>query len=195
MSNKPLNAKDIDAILPQTQCGLCDYDGCLPYAEAIVTGDADIDHCHPGGIPTLHKIAELTHQDASAFEKKVEAQYRPPAVVVIREDECIGCTKCIQACPVDAIVGAAKLMHTVITKDCNGCELCIPPCPVDCIDIIALKEKTEAEEAFDRERNRVRYHARNERLKRLEHEAQEKHSSAKANRMNMIQEALARAKK
>jgi Na+-translocating ferredoxin:NAD+ oxidoreductase subunit B len=205
MKKKQPNANAIDALLPQTQCGLCDYDACLPYAQAISDGDADIDHCHPGGTKTLEKLAHITGKSTAPYLETVKKQYRPPAIVTIREDECIGCTKCIQACPVDAIIGAAKQMHTIVAKDCNGCELCIEPCPVDCIDIIALPPRTEPQEHFEQQRNRVRYGARENRLARIKEERAQKHQSAKIkktshtatvkSRQDAIAAALARVKK
>jgi electron transport complex protein RnfB len=125
----------IDALLPQTQCGRCHYAGCRPYAEAIARGEADINQCPPGGQATIRNLARLLGAEPLALNPAhgVEA---PPSVVVIDEETCIGCTKCIQACPVDAILGAATQMHTVIAADCTGCELCIPPCPVDCIAVV-----------------------------------------------------------
>ena len=127
----------INAILPQTQCGQCGYPGCRPYAEAIADGDS-INKCPPGGEDTIQALANLLDVEPEPLdvEHGVEAE---PTVAFIREDECIGCTKCIQACPVDAILGAAKLMHTVIVDECTGCDLCVEPCPVDCIDMIPRK--------------------------------------------------------
>jgi len=125
----------INAILPQTQCGQCDYAGCKPYAQAMASGEADINRCPPGGETTMVALSDLLGVEV----KPLTAEEKKPSVVVIREDECIGCTLCIQACPVDAIMGAAKLMHTIITDECTGCDLCIPPCPVDCIDIVPIK--------------------------------------------------------
>lgn len=122
----------IDAILPQTQCGQCGYPGCRPYAEAIANGDADINQCPPGGEDGVRALAELLDREP----KPVGAEFgeeKPPMLAVIDEQACIGCTLCIQACPVDAIIGAAKQMHTVIASECTGCELCVAPCPVDCI--------------------------------------------------------------
>lgn len=125
----------IDDLLPQTQCGQCGYPGCKPYAEAIANGD-DINKCPPGGEATIKKLADLLGVEAKPLnEAQTENVKR---VAYIREDECIGCTKCIQACPVDAIVGASKLMHTVLTDECTGCDLCVEPCPVDCIDMVPL---------------------------------------------------------
>ena len=125
----------IDAALPQTQCTRCGYPACRPYAEAIVRGEAAINRCPPGGAEGVRVLARITGRPALPLDREcgVEA---PPRVAVIDEDTCIGCTKCIQACPVDAIVGASKLMHTVIADLCTGCELCIPPCPVDCIAMV-----------------------------------------------------------
>lgn len=125
----------IDALLPQTQCGQCGYPGCRPYAEAISREEADINQCPPGGDTAIRELADLLGRDAKPLnpDNGVET---PKTVVVIDETRCIGCTLCIQACPVDAIVGAAKLMHTVIQSECTGCNLCLPPCPVDCIDIV-----------------------------------------------------------
>jgi len=125
----------LDALLPQTQCRLCKTDGCRPYAEAIASGTA-INHCVPGGEPTIAAIAELLQVPALPLDPDYGVTPPHRLVALIREDECIGCTKCIQACPVDAIVGAAKLMHTVLVEECTGCNLCVPPCPVDCIDLV-----------------------------------------------------------
>jgi electron transport complex protein RnfB len=126
----------VEALLPQTQCGQCGYPGCRPYAEAIANGDK-VNKCPPGGTATMEKLAELMGVDQEPLN--AEAQESVKKVAYIREDECIGCTKCIQACPVDAILGAGKLMHTVIAKDCTGCDLCVEPCPVDCIDMIPVE--------------------------------------------------------
>ncbi|MDO6512768.1 MULTISPECIES: electron transport complex subunit RsxB [unclassified Neptuniibacter] len=127
----------IDAILPQTQCGQCGYPGCRPYAEAIANGDA-INKCPPGGQSTVEALADLLDVEAIPLDGGVEEE-PVKTVAYIREDECIGCTKCIQACPVDAILGAAKQMHTVIVSECTGCDLCVEPCPVDCIDMLPVE--------------------------------------------------------
>ena len=132
--------QSIDALLPQTQCGLCGHrDGCLPYAKSITEGE-DANKCVPGGQPVADALAELLSRPKLQAEESVWAiqrDGRPQRMkAVIREDECIGCTKCISACPVDAIIGSGKLMHTVLTDLCTGCELCIAPCPVDCIDLV-----------------------------------------------------------
>ena len=127
----------IDEILPQTQCGQCGHPGCRPYAEAIAKGE-EINKCPPGGEAGIKALAELLGREVIPLNAELEEK-ETETVVIIREADCIGCTKCIQACPVDAIVGSAKMMHTVITEDCTGCDLCIPPCPVDCIDIVPLE--------------------------------------------------------
>ncbi|HHO59245.1 MAG TPA: electron transport complex subunit RsxB [Thiotrichales bacterium] len=129
----------IDALLPQTQCGQCTYPGCRPYAEAIAKGEADINQCPPGGETTIMALADLLDVEPKPLNAEHGEEKQYPTVVRIDEQTCIGCTLCIQACPVDAIVGAAKQMHTVIEAECTGCNLCIPPCPVDCIHIIEVK--------------------------------------------------------
>ncbi|MAT51741.1 MAG: electron transport complex subunit RsxB [Porticoccaceae bacterium] len=124
----------IDHILPQTQCGQCGYPGCRPYAEAIANGD-EINKCPPGGQATVNALADLLDVPAPELDAEDGDQSDVKKVAYIREAECIGCTKCIQACPVDAILGAAKQMHTVIASECTGCDLCVEPCPVDCIEM------------------------------------------------------------
>ncbi|AAV82627.1 electron transport complex subunit RsxB [Idiomarina loihiensis] len=131
----------IDEILPQTQCGQCGYPGCRPYAQAIADGD-DINKCPPGGEATIKQLADLMGVEAKPLDD-AHGEEDVKKVAVIREDECIGCTKCIQACPVDAILGAAKQMHTVIEHECTGCDLCVEPCPVDCIDMVKVKARPE----------------------------------------------------
>jgi electron transport complex protein RnfB len=132
----------IDSILPQTQCGQCGYPGCKPYATAIANGEADINQCPPGGDDGIHKLAELLGVDYKPLNEE-HGVPKPKSVAIIDEKTCIGCTLCIQACPVDAILGSAKHMHTIIEKECTGCELCLPPCPVDCIEMVPIKETTE----------------------------------------------------
>lgn len=127
----------IDGLLPQTQCGQCGYPGCRPYAEAIANGDT-INKCPPGGQSTVEALADLLDVEAVPLEAGAEEE-PVKKIAYIREDECIGCTKCIQACPVDAILGAAKQMHTVIESECTGCDLCVDPCPVDCIDMLSVE--------------------------------------------------------
>ncbi len=132
----------IDAILPQTQCGQCSYAGCRPYAEAIAAGEADINQCPPGGESTIQALADLLDREAKPLnpENGIESD---KMVAVIDEQVCIGCTLCIRACPVDAILGATKQMHTVIAEECTGCKLCIDPCPVDCITMERVDETLE----------------------------------------------------
>lgn len=134
--------EQIDAILPQTQCGQCSFAGCRPYAEAIAKGEADINQCPPGGEAVIQSLADLLGVEPKPLNEE-HGEHGEKTVVVIDENECIGCTLCIQACPVDAIVGAAKQMHTVITEECTGCDLCIEPCPVDCIHIVPVKATLE----------------------------------------------------
>ncbi len=129
----------IDSILPQTQCGQCTYAGCRPYAEAIANGEADINQCPPGGETTIIALADLLGVEAKPLNAEHGVEKPSKTVVRIDENVCIGCTLCIQACPVDAILGAAKRMHTVIESECTGCDLCIPPCPVDCIHVIEVE--------------------------------------------------------
>ena len=134
--------EQIDILLPQTQCGQCGYPGCRPYAQAISEGDA-INKCPPGGQQTINDLASLLDMPAPELDEEHGTEAAAPTVAFIREDECIGCTKCIQACPVDAILGAAKFMHTVIASECTGCDLCVEPCPVDCIDMIPVPETVQ----------------------------------------------------
>ena len=129
----------IDALLPQTQCTKCGYTGCRPYAEAIAAGRAEIDQCPPGGAAGILKLAALLGRAPKLLNPTYGTE-QPPAAALIDENWCIGCTLCIQACPVDAIIGAPKRMHTVLLEHCTGCELCLPPCPVDCIEMIQLDE-------------------------------------------------------
>ena len=132
-------ADNIDALLPQTQCGQCGYPGCRPYAEAIAAEEAEINLCPPGGETTMIALADLLGRDPVPLDAESSTE-KPKELAVIREAECIGCTLCIQACPVDCIIGAAKQMHTVIADQCTGCALCLPPCPVECIDMVPIKQ-------------------------------------------------------
>ncbi|PWE45070.1 electron transport complex subunit RsxB [Pseudomonas prosekii] len=169
----------IDALLPQTQCGKCGHPGCQPYAAGIVSGEA-INKCPPGGAETIAALAELLQ--VPVLELDTSRGAAPAQIAYIREAECIGCTKCIQACPVDAIVGAAKLMHTVIVDECTGCDLCVAPCPVDCIEMrplplatvlpivggLAFSLEEQRARALKRNRARRRFEQRNARLQREE---------------------------
>ena len=127
----------LDAVLPQTQCGQCGYPGCRPYANAIAVGEADINQCPPGGDAGVRALAAVVGMAPKPLDPS-HGVTKPPQVARIRETECIGCFKCIAACPVDAIIGAPKHLHVVVEDLCTGCELCVAPCPVDCIDLIAL---------------------------------------------------------
>ncbi len=129
----------IDALLPQTQCGQCTYPGCRPYAEAMAKGEADINQCPPGGEATIIALSDLLDIEIKPLNAENGKLKTLPTIVRIDEETCIGCTLCIQACPVDAILGAAKQMHTVIESECTGCDLCIPPCPVDCIHVFEVE--------------------------------------------------------
>ncbi|MDP2821993.1 MAG: electron transport complex subunit RsxB [Sulfuritalea sp.] len=129
----------IDAILPQTQCGQCGFPGCKPYAEAIAKGEADINCCSPGGEEGIRKLADLLGREFKSLSAEHGIE-KPKSTALIDENICIGCTLCLQACPVDAIVGAAKQMHTVVGALCTGCELCVAPCPVDCIAMKPIPE-------------------------------------------------------
>ncbi len=134
-------AEELNKLLPQTQCAQCGYPGCLPYAEAILDGSADINQCAPGGDATVTALARALGRSSKPLNPAY-GMPQPAAVAAIDEAACIGCTLCIAACPVDAIVGAQNLAHTVIRADCTGCELCLPPCPVDCIDMRFLAEQS-----------------------------------------------------
>ncbi len=134
--NRDALVERLDRLLPQTQCGQCGYDGCRPYAEAMARGEAGIDRCPPGGDAGATALAAVLGVPVRPYDRTL-GEHKPPLVAEIIEAECIGCTKCITACPVDAIVGGSKLMHVVIEDLCTGCELCIPPCPVDCIVMVA----------------------------------------------------------
>jgi electron transport complex protein RnfB len=134
-------ADQINELLPQTQCGQCGFPGCRPYSQAIADGEA-INKCPPGGEGTIQALADLLDVDVMPLDEE-HGEEKVTTVAYIREAECIGCTKCIQACPVDAILGAAKLMHTVIVSECTGCDLCVEPCPVDCIDMLPQHESLQ----------------------------------------------------
>jgi len=162
-----VSAQAIDALLPQTQCTRCGYPGCRPYADAIASGEADINRCPPGGTETIIALAALTGRVLTPLNKEngIEAA---PTVAIIDEERCIGCTKCLPPCPVDAIVGAPRVMHTVIAELCTGCELCIAPCPVDCISMVPLLA-SPAHPALalpPADASRSRYEAHNERIAR-----------------------------
>lgn len=201
----------IDRLLPQTQCGKCGHPACRPYAEAIAAGE-DHNRCPPGGKGTIRALSDLLDREVLPLDETYGEEQETKTVAYIREDECIGCTKCIQACPVDAIVGAAQRMHTVIVDECTGCDLCVEPCPVDCIDMIpvaqtdnpdtttlaediplvryfrdaknAVREKATEREKADRARRR--FEARQQ---RIENERREKQARREASRRRVAQPA------
>ena len=162
-------ADDIDALLPQTQCTRCGYQGCRPYAEAIAGGEAKINQCPPGGAATIADLAALLRREALPLNPANGAE-GPALVALIDEAACIGCVKCLPPCPVDAIIGARKQMHTVIVELCTGCELCIAPCPVDCISMVPRTSLADAPAAPGSEANRKRFRAHNERIARRSRE-------------------------
>jgi electron transport complex protein RnfB len=141
----------IDALLPQTQCTRCGYAGCRPYAAAIAAGEADINQCPPGGIATIAALAALLDRPIQPLNPRFGVE-GPPTVAWIDESRCIGCARCIAPCPVDAIIGAARYMHTVLEDRCTGCELCLPPCPVDCIEMRPGPAQTAGQPLTNRRR-------------------------------------------
>ncbi len=169
----------IDALLPQTQCRDCEYDDCRAYATAIATEQEAPNKCLPGGASTLENIAALIPVDPEPYRASIQANTKPIKLASIREEECIGCTKCIQACPVDAIIGASKQMHTIITDACNGCGLCLPPCPVDCIDWLPSDQLTRDDVFTMANQSRERYHLSQQRRARNLQRDTEKHQHAK----------------
>ncbi|ROO27732.1 electron transporter RnfB [Salinisphaera orenii MK-B5] len=203
----------IDALLPQTQCRRCGYDGCRPYAEAIAAGETDINRCPPGGDATVERLAALTGETVKPIDPEC-GDASIPKVAFIREAECIGCTRCIQVCPTDAIIGAAKQMHTVIEFDCTGCELCVPACPVDCIDMpesgaesgqplwppqrtIDAERAARARELFEARRRRLNQKTtRRRRSNRHDAtvDAREDAAAGSADKKATIADAIARAK-
>ena len=189
-------AAQIDALLPQTQCEQCGYHGCRPYADAIVRGEAQINQCPPGGAAGIAKLAALLQRPALPLNPEHGIE-KPRMLARIVEADCIGCTKCIQACPVDAIIGASKLMHVVLAEDCTGCELCVPACPVDCIELVPMP----AVQIDDAHADAARTHfQRREARLASEHAAREAELAARKAavdggvRRNPVLEALARAK-
>ena len=189
-------ADRIDALLPQTQCEQCGFHGCRPYAEAIAAGDAEINQCPPGGADGIATLAALLQQPVLPLNPNNGVE-KPRTLARIIEADCIGCTKCIQACPVDAIVGASKLMHTVIADDCTGCELCVPACPVDCIILLPMPPAQMDEAHADAARDHFRRRERRLEKQQLEREAELASRKAAVDgdaQRNPVLEALARAK-
>lgn len=157
----------INNLLPQTQCGQCGFKGCRPYAEAISAGNADINQCPPGGDEGIAELAQLLGVDPKPLNPAF-GEHKPKQTAFIIEADCIGCVKCIAACPVDAILGAAKMMHTVIADECTGCELCIAPCPVDCIVMQPLATQLSIVQKKAKARiAKQRYESRLTRLQKL----------------------------
>ena len=186
-------AEKIDSILPQTQCGQCSYNGCKPYANAIEKGEAEINQCPPGGETVIRALAELMDVKYKPLDESYGIS-KPKAVAFIDEDTCIGCTFCIQACPVDAILGAAKQMHTIIEKECTGCELCLAPCPVDCITMPEIKEIisddiANKEANIARKRNNFRIlRLEREKIERVERNVKRRLESNKGEKAKLIEE-------
>src|SRR5712691_9868757 len=188
--------QQIDAILPQTQCGKCGYGGCEPYAVAIAAGEADINQCPPGGADGIRRLAALLNREFKPLNPQFGLE-KPREVAVIDEHTCIGCTLCIEACPVDAIIGASKQMHTVISADCTGCELCVPPCPVDCIHMFSTDRLLWTQQ--DADTSRERFNLRNLRLQRGQQEKEQKLAQkalapAQDRKKAAVQAALERAR-
>ena len=195
MDARPL-AQRIDAVLPQTQCTRCGYDGCMPYAHAVAEGSTDINRCPPGGDAVIVALAALTGRARRPLDPDC-GEHGPLLVAVIDEAACIGCTLCIQACPVDAIIGAQKRMHAILPSLCSGCELCVAPCPVDCIAMVpALREWT----TDDADAARLRHATRNARVDKRERIANRKINAAphvateRERRQAAVAAALARAR-
>jgi electron transport complex protein RnfB len=161
-------AAAIDALLPQTQCTRCGYQGCKPYAEAIAAGEAQINQCPPGGTATIDMLAALLGRTSLPLNAANGVE-GPALVAQIDEERCIGCAKCLPPCPVDAIIGTRRQMHTVVADLCTGCELCIAPCPVDCIVMLPRAALAHESAAPAPRANRERFEARNERMERRAH--------------------------
>lgn len=197
LPDSPNLAARIDALLPQTQCRQCGYAGCHPYAEAIARGDADINQCPPGGAVGIANLAALLGREPQPLNPAHGVE-QPRQLAVIDEPRCIGCTLCLQACPVDAIVGAAKLMHTVIADECTGCRLCVPPCPVDCIVMVSAPDLPDTPDrpAAERARGdhwRRRHDARQFRLNREQQDKSARAERQKAALQRPGAEEIARA--
>ena len=186
----------INKALPQTQCQLCDYPSCRAYAKAIADNTADIDRCHPGGMETLKKLSKITNKNYESFQEKVRNQFKKPSIVTIEESLCIGCTKCIKACPVDAIIGSNKHMHSIIPSECTGCDLCIPACPMDCIHPeprqYSAHDSTRLAERFEQKNQRQAHQAL---LKRDQHQKNKLSGPARVATINARQAAIQHALK
>jgi electron transport complex protein RnfB len=183
-------AERINDLLPQTQCTKCGYAGCAPYAQAIATGQAPINRCPPGGEQGIAALAALLKTDILPLDETC-GQHLPLQVAIIDEQYCIGCTLCIQACPVDAIVGASKLMHTVLPQSCTGCDLCVAPCPVDCIEMVTVSP-LRAWTPDDARTSRQRFEARNARLAQPTQEPKKLETTQRIG--DVVAQALAKAR-
>ena len=194
MNSTAATVETIDAVLPQTQCGQCGYPGCRPYADAIAAGEAPINQCPPGGDEVIAELALLLDQPVIPLNA-AHGTATPPVVARIDEEACIGCTLCIDACPVDAIVGARKMMHTVITAECTGCALCLPHCPVDCIALDPTgAERDRNQQRINALQYRQRHQARQLRYAKLEQQRRDRAArSAAARKKAAIAKALERA--
>jgi electron transport complex protein RnfB len=193
----PTLADRIDALLPQTQCEQCGFHGCRPYAEAIAAGDAGIDRCPPGGSAGIARLATLLDRPVVPLDTTRGVE-KPRTLARVVEADCIGCTKCIQVCPVDAIIGSSKLMHAVISDLCTGCELCVPACPVDCITLDPMP-LAQVDDIGHADAARVRFVRREARLARDRASRDEELAASKVvvaapTARNAVLEALARAK-
>ena len=193
MTDANLIAK-LDAVLPQTQCRQCGYSGCAPYAQAMAAGEAAPNQCPPGGEEGARELASLLGVASRPLDPRF-GKCKMPAVALIDEARCIGCTLCIKACPVDAIVGAAKFMHTVIKTACTGCELCLPPCPVDCIAMIPVAPATRDDRRAAAQISKARYEAREARLARQRADAGQRagQRTATVKKHRAVARAIARA--
>ncbi len=187
LNPRPLPVERIDALLPQTQCGQCGFGACRPYAEAMARGEAATNRCPPGGPEGIAALSALLGCDPQALDPAC-GQHVPRQLARIREAECIGCAKCLQACPVDAIIGAAQRMHTVLADDCTGCALCVAPCPVDCIEM--LPHPRSRLSAAESAQARARFQARQRRLDAIQHAGPACGDAAK----DLLRAALARAR-
>jgi electron transport complex protein RnfB len=193
----PTLADRIDHLLPQTQCEQCGFHGCRPYAEAIATGEAPINRCPPGGAQGIERLAALLDQPIIPLDTSRGIE-KPRTLARVIEADCIGCTKCIQACPVDAILGAAKVMHVVVSDLCTGCELCVPACPVDCIALDPMP-LAQADDRAHADAARVHFQRREARLARERAARDDQLAASKRDvgapaARNAVLEALARAK-
>ena len=185
-------ADQVESLLPQTQCTKCGYAGCRPYAQAIADGMADINQCPPGGIEGVARLSALTGRPVIALNR-VNGVERPRPVAFIDEALCIGCTLCIQACPVDAILGAAKQMHTILPSLCTGCDLCVAPCPVDCISMLPVTGERTGWDAWTQQQADAARERHDWRTVRLQRERDENDARLAAKAVAKMKEVTAEA--